>query len=98
MVSDRVPDLDRARQWYQALLKREPSFDSPMAVVFAVGGCSLALEERPSESALTVAFCRALATREERTELRVPDSLAEIFLSDEGKRPPHVRRASTTAG
>jgi methyltransferase (TIGR00027 family) len=159
MVSYRVPDLEQAKQWYRALLNQEPSFDSPLAVVFTVGSSILTLvpaadppredercvafwkvddieaayqrllasgalaraeiallmlrsrvakvvdpfgnvvglmstsdpqrsvDERPSESALTVAFCRALAYHETRAELRGPDSLAEIFLSEEGQRP-----------
>lgn len=36
---------------------------------------------------MTVAFCRALATVDEREELRGPDYLAEIFLTEDGKRP-----------
>lgn len=39
------------------------------------------LEDRPSESAATVALCRALATYEEREEIRGPDILAEHFLA-----------------
>ncbi|MGE5607171.1 MAG: SAM-dependent methyltransferase [Bacteroidota bacterium] len=45
------------------------------------------LENKPSETAMTVAFCRALATVDEREELRGPDYLAEIFLTEDGKRP-----------
>ncbi len=40
------------------------------------------LEDRPSDSAMTVAFCRAFATKDERKELRGPDYLAEIFLTE----------------
>ncbi len=39
------------------------------------------LEDRPSESAANVALCRALATYEEREEIRGPDNLAEVFLA-----------------
>ncbi|MGO9097869.1 MAG: SAM-dependent methyltransferase [Bryobacteraceae bacterium] len=39
------------------------------------------LEDRPSESAANVALCRALATYEEREEIRGPDNLAELFLA-----------------
>ncbi len=45
------------------------------------------LEDKPSETAMTVAFCRALATVDEREELRGPDNLAEIFLTEDSKRP-----------
>ncbi len=43
------------------------------------------VEERPSESALTVAYCRALATYDAREEIRGQDSVAEIFIAEEGK-------------
>lgn len=45
------------------------------------------VENQPSETAMTVAFCRALAATDEREELRGPDYLAEIFLTEDGKRP-----------
>lgn len=45
------------------------------------------LEDQPSESALGVAFCRALAAHDEREEIRGPDYLAEIFLTEDAKKP-----------
>jgi predicted enzyme related to lactoylglutathione lyase len=45
------------------------------------------VENQPSETAMTVAFCRAFAATDEREELRGPDYLAEIFLTEDGKRP-----------
>jgi methyltransferase (TIGR00027 family) len=47
----------------------------------AAGGKPLA--DRPSDSAMGVALFRALATRDEREEIRGPDSLAEKFLPQE---------------
>jgi methyltransferase (TIGR00027 family) len=44
------------------------------------------VENQPSESAMTVAFCRALAAAEEREELRGPDYLAHLFLREDGQR------------
>jgi hypothetical protein len=41
------------------------------------------LTARPSDSAMGVAFFRALATRDEREEIRGPASLAEKFLPQE---------------
>ena len=41
------------------------------------------IESHPSESAMTTAFCRALAYKDEREEIKGPDNLAEIFLKDE---------------
>jgi methyltransferase (TIGR00027 family) len=38
-----VADLTEARAWYGRVLGREPVFESPLAVVFAVGDCMLAL-------------------------------------------------------
>jgi len=46
-----------------------------------------AVESQPSESAMTVAFCRALAALDEREELRGLDYLAEIFLTEDRRRP-----------
>ena len=39
------------------------------------------LQERPSDSAVSVALCRALAALDPRPEIRGPDHLAEIFLA-----------------
>jgi methyltransferase (TIGR00027 family) len=47
------------------------------------------LSARPSESAATVAFCRALAHHDPCPERRGPDHLAEIFLPEERKKPLH---------
>lgn len=41
--------------------------------------------EKPSETATSVAFSRALAAREERPGVKGPDDLAEIFLEDEAR-------------
>lgn len=46
-----------------------------------------AVESQPSESAMTVAFCRALAALDEQEERRGPDYLAEIFLTEDRRRP-----------
>ncbi len=45
------------------------------------------LESQPSDSALTVAFCRALAASETRPEIKGPDYLAELFLGQDGRQP-----------
>jgi methyltransferase (TIGR00027 family) len=156
-----VPDLARAKDWYRALLKQEPVFDSPFLVSFAIGDSALSLtpsagslessedqvvafwnvddtdeayrqlleagassysetrtvfntrvakvrdpfdnvmgimskvvadakkslDNQPSDSALTVAFCRALAAAETRLEIKGPDNLAELFLMQDGRRP-----------
>jgi methyltransferase (TIGR00027 family) len=47
------------------------------------------VEEQPSSTAMTVAFCRALAARDEREEIKGPDYLAELFLLDEAKKLLH---------
>ena len=38
-----APDLQRAKEWYEQVLKREPYFDQPFYVGFAVGGFELGL-------------------------------------------------------
>jgi methyltransferase (TIGR00027 family) len=43
------------------------------------------VENQPSETAMTVAFCRACAFLDEREEVRGADNLAEIFLKEESK-------------
>lgn len=43
------------------------------------------VENQPSETAMTVAFCRALAFADEREEIRGADSLAHLFLREEAK-------------
>jgi len=44
------------------------------------------VDSRPSESAMTVAFSRALAAHDDRERMRGPDYLAEVFLNEEGKK------------
>ncbi len=41
--------------------------------------------EKPSETATSVAFCRALAVRDERPGMKGPDDLADIFLEEEAR-------------
>ena len=43
MVSYQASDLQPAKDWYSGLLGRGPTFDSPMAVVFSIGDCALAV-------------------------------------------------------
>ncbi|MBN2413454.1 SAM-dependent methyltransferase [candidate division KSB1 bacterium] len=162
-----VNDLEKAKQWYSGILKTQPVFDSPVAVIFGINDISLSLipethtlnrdnesiavfwevddieesyqkliaagaaphtevktvlnirtakvidpfgnviglsskapatesvsvEIKPSETALNVAFCRALAAHEESEEKKGPDYLAEIFLTDEQKKPLNNRAA-----
>ena len=45
-----------------------------------------AVENQPSQSALTVTLCRALSFKEEAEANRGPDHLAEIFLLDETQK------------
>ncbi len=56
MVSYRVTDLEKAKEWYRTLLGQEPSFDSPMAVVFTVGGTSLALVPETKRDETSVVY------------------------------------------
>ncbi|RPH90889.1 MAG: hypothetical protein EHM72_18585 [Calditrichaeota bacterium] len=44
------------------------------------------VEYHPSETAHNVAFCRALAAKEERAEIRGADHLAELFVNDEAQK------------
>jgi methyltransferase (TIGR00027 family) len=159
-ITYQVGDVAKAREWYCDILGLKPAFDSPFAVIFRVGDCSLSLvqgqpperqsperyeifwdvddidaaykrlidagatphtpvksilniriakvvdpfgntlgitssdwdaknrtvENHPSESALTVTFCRALASIEPHEEIRGPDHLARLFLKDDAKK------------
>jgi predicted enzyme related to lactoylglutathione lyase len=42
-VAYHVPDLGRAKAWYSQVLEREPYFDQPFYVGYAVGGFELGL-------------------------------------------------------
>jgi methyltransferase (TIGR00027 family) len=44
------------------------------------------VEHQPSETAMTTAFCRALAYKEDRKEIQGSDNLAELFLTEEAKK------------
>ncbi len=44
------------------------------------------VENKPSESATLLAFCRALAAKDEREEIKGPDYLAELFLTEDAKK------------
>lgn len=153
----KVPDLEKAKEWYSSILGSQPLLDNPYAVIFMIGNNSLSLipcpeglpedndrvatywevddvdeawiklieagatphtpvsiilniktarlidpfgtiigltgraqdpqaavvEAAPSESALTVAYCRALAAHEDRPEVRGPDYMAELFIGEE---------------
>jgi methyltransferase (TIGR00027 family) len=156
-----VTDIDKAKLWYSGILNKQPFFDTPFAVIFVVGDCTLSLakcdsrltendqrvstywevedidaafqrlveagarvrtpirdvlniriaevidpfgniigisgtvlpvrgrsvEDQPSATAMAAAFCRALAARDERKEIRGQDCLAELFLTEEGRKP-----------
>jgi methyltransferase (TIGR00027 family) len=53
------------------------------------------VEHQPSQTAMLVAFCRALAAKDEREEIKGPDDLAELFLTEEG-RQPLINKSSRT--
>jgi methyltransferase (TIGR00027 family)/uncharacterized protein (TIGR02118 family) len=44
------------------------------------------IEEKPSQTAAYVALCRALSFRDERSDIKGPDSMAHLFLSEDGKK------------
>jgi O-methyltransferase involved in polyketide biosynthesis len=43
------------------------------------------VEYQPSETAIATAFLRALASHDEREEVKGPDYLAEVFLTEDRK-------------
>lgn len=44
----RVSDLEKAKHWYRNILDTEPTFDSPIAVVFSIGDSGLILSPSPN--------------------------------------------------
>ncbi|MGD8780375.1 MAG: SAM-dependent methyltransferase [Ignavibacteria bacterium] len=75
----------------QVLNTRIAQVIDPFGNIIGLTGESLNQEDRtvekqPSETALSVAFCRALASKESRKELKGLDYLAELFLTDEAKK------------
>jgi methyltransferase (TIGR00027 family) len=159
-ITYQVSNIEKAKQWYNEFLNKQPVFSAPFAAIYKIGDCSLSLslgqstlsesnertetywevedidatykrlldlgakpllpvkaslniriakvidpfgntigitgsipdvkdrsvEYQPSETAMTTAFCRALASMEDRKEIRGPDNLAELFLTDEAKK------------
>jgi methyltransferase (TIGR00027 family) len=61
----------------------------------AVDAAKRTVDNHPSETALNVTMCRALATTDERSEIRGPDYLAELFLTEEMQKPLHDRTRRT---
>jgi len=55
----RVPDLDRATQWYQMVVGKPPVFSSPIVVMFAVGDVMLDLT--PADRAAPACEPQAIA-------------------------------------
>ncbi len=45
----RVPDREKARDWYRAALGVDPYFDEPFYVGFNIGGFELGLDPQPPE-------------------------------------------------
>ena len=75
-----------------ALNTRIAQVSDPFGNVIGITGAvpddpKRSVENQPSETAMTVAFCRALAARDERNLLQGPDDLAALFLSEEGRKP-----------
>lgn len=64
----------------------------PFGNVVCITGAQLntqerTIEKKPSETAMIAAFARAVAAKDDRMKIKGPDYLAELFLTDEGKKP-----------
>lgn len=66
---------------------RNAKIEDPFGNVFGIRcketKSDKSLDDRPSDTAMTVAFCRAYSNVEEREEIRGADYLAELFLNEE---------------
>ena len=74
-----------------ALNTRLAKLVDPFGNVIGITGSVLdakerSIENQPSETAMTVAFCRALAAKDERDAIKGSDYLAELFLTEEGRK------------
>jgi methyltransferase (TIGR00027 family) len=49
------------------------------------GTADRTIENQPSRTAMAVCFCRALAAKEDRVEIRTQDRFAELFLPEESR-------------
>ncbi len=58
-------------------------FGNILGILSKPAGKNKSLRDKPSESALTVAFCRALSAHDDRPMYNSGDNLAEIFLNDD---------------
>ena len=155
-----VDDVEKAKEWYNAVLNTQPAFDASFTKIYLIGNCSLSLaqsktpaneannrievywevddidaefekfvqqgaqvktpikqvlntkiaqlidpfgniigltgkilneeeravEKKPSETAQSVAFCRAAASKDKRTEIKGTDYLAELFVTNDAKK------------
>ena len=75
----------------QALTIRIAKVIDPFGNIIGITGKALntdkrTVENQASETAMSVAFCRALASKDERGEIKGPDYIAEIFLAEEAKK------------
>jgi len=61
-------------------------FGNILGIISRSPAARKSLDDQPSDSAMGVTLWRALAAREERAELRGPDTLAEIFLTEDFRK------------
>lgn len=85
-----------------ALNTRFAKVIDPFGNVIGITGAVLeakkrSIENQPSETAMTVAFCRALAAKDDRDTIKGSDYLAELFLTEEGRKPLNDRDSRTWA-
>ena len=76
---------------HQKLAQQTPEFTdikpiSQLSTVATDQSPDNTIEDKPSRTAAYVAFCRALSFRDERIDIKGPDSLAHLFISDELKK------------
>ena len=71
---------------------RTAKVDDPFGNIIGLSGPAAAaakrtVDEHPSETALNVAMCRALAALDERQAIRGADHLAHLFIPEEKRKP-----------
>lgn len=64
-------------------------FGNIIGITCKISSKKKTLADQPSDTAMTAAFCRALASKDESEQIRGPDHLAEIFLTEDGRKPLH---------
>lgn len=89
LASGATPHTEITPLLHSRMAKVIDPFGNIIGITCKISGKKKTLADQPSDTAMTAAFCRALASKDESEEIRGPDYLAEIFLREDGRKPLH---------